>query len=1095
MIPNLTDPACALAGTLTRLKCTSLLAGSDRYIMKKPPTNTNGSCILKSLAERFLQARHGKLENIPRADVKRLVHELQVHQARLATQHQELHLAKKSNTEARDRYADLHDFVPVGYLTLDPQGTIAEINLTGVGMLRTEKSRLMNQHFHLWVAPEFREAWLTHFQRVFETGVRHSCEIKLLPQAGPPFYAALDSQVAPAGLSSACFCRTAMRDISAYKQAQSELQLKEQLLDGASDSIFLHDLEGHFVYVNDAACKDRGYEKDELLQRNVSLLATPEFAGKRGEFLKDLLAKGELIFEYAHLRKDGSALPVEIHARLIKLDGRQLILSVARDITKRLQAEKALQQQRELAQQFLDIAGVMMVALDQAGLITLMNKKGCELLGYQEEEIIGRNWFELCLSPTVAREFQAAFHRLKAGDLEGVEFCENPVLTKDGRERLIAFHNTVLRDQDAQITGILCSGEDVTDRRQAEAALRQSEQELTIRNRIAHIFLTIMDDAIYPAVLAVVLEALKSKCGLFGYTEENGALVVPAMTRHASDQGLAPQKDIVIPQEMWTDNLCAEAIRESQTLSPCGPATLTPPGYSTMERCLTVPLRCYDKAIGILMVADKDTDYDDQDIRRLEMIAATIAPILNDRLQKDRQEQSRQWAEEALRLAAHKWRTTFDAIKDAVCLLDPEGRILQCNQAMINLTGKSFDTILDHPCWEILHGAGQPREDCPFLRMKQTRQREESIMALQNHWLKETVDPILDEAGTLIGGVHLTSDITSAKKAEAEMRESEARFRAIFDQAAVGVALVETATVRFLKVNQKLCDIVGLTPDEMISTTYKDFTHPDDLQAGTEEIQKLRDGLIQSFTLEKRYIHKDGSFVWVNLAVSAMQQFGARSPYHIVVVQDITQRRQAEMEVRQGLDKLHQALSGTVGALANTVETKDPYTAGHQRRVAQLACAIARELGWPPDLVEGMHVLSFLHDIGKIAVPAEILSRPGKISNIEFNLIRAHPEVGYNILKDIEFPWPVAQAVLQHHERLDGSGYPAGLADAEIIREARILAVADVVEAMASHRPYRPSLGIAAALEEIGKHKGTLFDAKAVEACLQLFREKDFAFL
>jgi PAS domain S-box-containing protein/putative nucleotidyltransferase with HDIG domain len=1063
--------------------------------MKKQPTNTNGSCLLKSQAERFLIARHGKLEDIPRADVKRLVHELLAHQARLTTHHQELHLVKKSNTEARDRYADLHDFIPVGYLTLDPKGTIAEINLTGVGMLRTEKSRLINQHFHLWVAPEFREVWLSHFQRVLETGVRHSCEIKLLPQSGPPFYAALDSQVAPAGLGSSCSCRTAIRDISACKLAESELQLKEQLLDNASDSIFLHDLAGQFIYVNDAACKGRGYEKDELLRKNVSLLATPEFAAKREEFLKDLLAQGELIFEAAHLRKDGSTMPVEIHARLITLDDRTLILSVARDITKRREAEKALRQQQEQAQQFLDIAGVMMVGLDQAGRITLMNKKGCELLGYKEGEIIGRNWFKQCLPPAVAPELQATFHRLKAGNLEGAEYCENLVLTKDGHERLIAFHNTLLRDQNAQIAGILFSGEDVTERRQAEAALRQSEQELTTRNRIAHIFLTVMDDAIYPAVLAVVLEALKSKCGIFGYLEENGALVVPAMTRHTSDYGPSPQKDIVIPRETLTDNILSETIRESRTLYPNDPAPLAPPGDITIERCLTVPLRCYDKAIGILMVADKDTDYDDQDIRRLEMIAATIAPILNDRLQKDRQEKGRQWAEEALHLAAHKWRTTFDAIKDAVCLLDPEGRILQCNQAMMKLTGKSFDTILDYPCWEILHGADQPREDCPFLRMKQTRQREESIMALQNHWLKETVDPILDEAGSLIGGVHLASDITTAKKAESDLRESEARFRAIFDQAAVGVALVETATERFLKVNQKYCDIVGLTPDEMTAITYRAITHPDDLQAGVEDLQKLRDGLIQSFTLEKRYIHKDGSLVWVNLTISAMQQFGARSPYHIVVVQDITQRRQAEVEVRHGLDRLHQALSGTVGALANTVETKDPYTAGHQRRVAQLACAIARKMGWPPDQVEGMHVLSFLHDIGKIAVPAEILSRPGKISNIEFSLIKSHPEVGYNILKDIEFPWPVAQAVLQHHERLDGSGYPAGLADAEIIREARILAVADVVEAMASHRPYRPSLGIDAALKEIGKHKGTLFDATAVEVCLQLFREKEFTFL
>ena len=191
---------------------------------------------------------------------------------------------------------------------------------------------------------------------------------------------------------------------------------------------------------------------------------------------------------------------------------------------------------------------------------------------------------------------------------------------------------------------------------------------------------------------------------------------------------------------------------------------------------------------------------------------------------------------------------------------------------------------------------------------------------------------------------------------------------------------------------------------------------------------------------------------------------------------------------------MRQALHGTVMALANTVEIKDPYTAGHQRRVAQLACAMARELGWPPDQVEGMRVLCFLHDMGKIAVPSEILNKPGKISPAELGLIKGHPQVGYDILKDIAFPWPVAQGVLQHHERLDGSGYPSGLTGGEITPEAKILAVADVVEAMASHRPYRPALGIDRALEEITRNKGKLYDPEAVDVCVRLFTEKDFQF-
>jgi len=185
---------------------------------------------------------------------------------------------------------------------------------------------------------------------------------------------------------------------------------------------------------------------------------------------------------------------------------------------------------------------------------------------------------------------------------------------------------------------------------------------------------------------------------------------------------------------------------------------------------------------------------------------------------------------------------------------------------------------------------------------------------------------------------------------------------------------------------------------------------------------------------------------------------------------------------------------GGSGGLAATIGRRDPYTAGHQQRVAQLVGAIAQELGFSENRLEGMRVMGFLHDLGKIAVPAEILSKPGKLSESEFNLVMVHCQVGYEILKEVDFPWPVAQATLQHHERLDGSGYPSGISGSEIIMEARMLAVADVVEAMASYRPYRPALGIEAALEEITKNKGILYDPEVVGTCLKLFTEKGFRF-
>ena len=194
------------------------------------------------------------------------------------------------------------------------------------------------------------------------------------------------------------------------------------------------------------------------------------------------------------------------------------------------------------------------------------------------------------------------------------------------------------------------------------------------------------------------------------------------------------------------------------------------------------------------------------------------------------------------------------------------------------------------------------------------------------------------------------------------------------------------------------------------------------------------------------------------------------------------------------LESLRKSLDGTVATIASMVELRDPYTAGHERRVAQLACAIGKEMGLPERQVEGLRVIGYLHDIGKISVPAEFLSKPSGLTAIELAIIKTHPQAGYDILKNLEFPWPVAQAVLQHHERLDGSGYPQGLKGDQIILEARILSVADVVEAMSSHRPYRAGLGLEVALSEVSAQRGSHFDPQVVDACISLFTEKGFKF-
>ncbi len=196
--------------------------------------------------------------------------------------------------------------------------------------------------------------------------------------------------------------------------------------------------------------------------------------------------------------------------------------------------------------------------------------------------------------------------------------------------------------------------------------------------------------------------------------------------------------------------------------------------------------------------------------------------------------------------------------------------------------------------------------------------------------------------------------------------------------------------------------------------------------------------------------------------------------------------------LRESEERQKRSLLETVAAIAAMVELRDPYTAGHQRRVERVACAIARELELPEQTIEGLSVAAVVHDVGKINIPSEILSKPGRLTKPEFSVIKQHSEAGHSILKGIDFPWPVAQMVLQHHERIDGSGYPLGLHGDDILLEARILAVADVIEAMAAHRPYRPGLGITAALAEIEAQRGLQFDAKVCDAALRLFRQKGF---
>ncbi len=257
-----------------------------------------------------------------------------------------------------------------------------------------------------------------------------------------------------------------------------------------------------------------------------------------------------------------------------------------------------------------------------------------------------------------------------------------------------------------------------------------------------------------------------------------------------------------------------------------------------------------------------------------------------------------------------------------------------------------------------------------------------------------------------------------------------------------------------------------------------------------EEFRRLRERAVagEVYTgMEVRVRRKDGSPLDISVSTAPLLDETGVIAGLMAVVADITERKRMEDALRESLQKSLRVFDETIHALASAVEKRDPYTAGHQQRVARLACAIAGEMGLLPEQIDGIRTAAIVHDIGKLSVPVEILAKPGKLSEAEQSILKTHPQTGYDILDGIEFPWPIARIIQQHHEWLDGTGYPLGLQGEEILKEARILTVADVVEATASYRPYRPANGITAALEEIRNHRGSRYDTDVVDACLALF--------
>lgn len=432
----------------------------------------------------------------------------------------------------------------------------------------------------------------------------------------------------------------------------------------------------------------------------------------------------------------------------------------------------------------------------------------------------------------------------------------------------------------------------------------------------------------------------------------------------------------------------------------------------------------------------------------------------------------------------------LDALPDPVWHGTADGRRDWFNRAWLNFTGSAAIQATGEGWWADMHPEDVERNREAYRAALAAAQPFRLEYRLRHHvdgyhWVRDRGQPLFGPDGACVGYVGSCEDVEEEHQREEALIESEAQFRGVVEQHIAGIYII--ADGKFVYVNPAFCEVVGYAKEEILGRDYSMFVIEEDRPLVERNMQRRLAGDVKSVRYDIRARRRDGSLVHIGLHGGLALYRG--KPAIIGVAQDITELKKAEVQIRQDAAKLERAMLGTIEALSRMSELRDPYTAGHERQVGDLAAAIGREMGLPTEQVRGLRVIGYLHDIGKITVPAEILAKPGHLSPAEFELIKLHPQAGYDILKSVEFPWQVVHAILQHHEHLDGSGYPQGLKGDAIVLEARIIAVADLVEAMAHHRPYRPVVGLDAALAEIEAGAGRLYDPDVVLACLRLFRE------
>ncbi len=827
------------------------------------------------------------------------------------------------------------------------------------------------------------------------------------------------------------------------EQANERLRTMEEKyrlsFENISDIVFVFDENIRITSVSPSAERILGYKPEDFIGRSVAELEftmTPESFQLAARNIGEIL-EGKIITSavYETITADGTRKYLDIGGAPIFHNGRiEGLVCDARDVTERVLAENARRESEELFGQFMRYFPGSAYIKDSDRRIIYLTGNIEEYFGVQPQEWLGKRSEDIWpgeIALVSKREDEAV---LRGEVVQSV--TQRP--QKDGPHTWITHRFPIYRQNKPPLIG--CISLDITGQKKAEEKLQESEK----RYRELYDFLPIpVYEMDFESTITSVNHAIYET---FGGTEE----------------------DFKKGFKGW-QLLTPEAIEKS---------------VRNIQRMLN------GEQIG-------GTEY------RLKRLDGTEFPaIVFSRLIFDQGKPvgirgavvditDRKRTEEVIRESEANFRRSMDDSPLGIRIVTAAGETLYANRAILDIYG--FENLAEFQSVPLKQRYTQASY-AEYLARRAKRDRGERD---QDEY---TIDIVTKNGGirhvrafrkqiVWNGQPHdqiIYQDITRQVQAEKALRESENQYRSVFHNAQEGIFRT-TREGRFLMANPAMAKILGYDSPEELMDSVTDITNQ--LYARPEQREQTIRRVEQQDLIENeelQFIKKDKSLIWVSRTIQAIRDEQGKLLYFEGLMEDITSRRNS-------VEQLRKSLGGTIQAIASVVETKDPYTAGHQRRVADIARAIAQEMELSQEQISGLRMAAIIHDIGKVSVPSEILSSPRKLTPLEFSLIKTHAQSGYDIVKDIEFPWPIARMIIEHHERMDGSGYPNGLTGDKILPESRILAVADVVEAMATHRPYRPSLGLDKALDEIAQNRGRLYDPEVVDACLRIFREKGYA--